>query len=261
MFRLPRLLAASFAIATQRQLAHRANLLVEASMAAIGTGAGVASLGIVFAQVQTLAGWRLTEALVLLGLYQVVSGLLATFVEPNLVWFAGKVTGGALDDLLLQPVPSLYLASLGTCAPWSLAPAATGLVVLAAGLAGLGAALTPGRLVAGVLLLLVGLVLGWAARVLMASLAFWAPGFDPSLLYNALWQLGRYPVGIYHPLARRLLTWVVPVAFIATFPAQALARGVPSALLAGGLAAAAGAVLAAILAWRAGLRRYTSATS
>jgi len=53
----------------------------------------------------------------------------------------------------------------------------------------------------------------------------------------------------------------VPVAFIATFPALALLRGVGPILLLAGPTAWFGAVLVTNLVWSAGVRRYTSATS
>ena len=135
------------------------------------------------------------------------------------------------------------------------------MVVLAIGLHESGAGLSPWGLLGWLLLLAVGIAITWASRVLLASLAFWAPHVTPDVLYGALWQFGRYPVSIYRQPIRFLLTYVVPVAFIATLPARALTRGADPRLLLGGLAAALGAVAATRLVWRAGLRRYTGATS
>ena len=261
MPRLPKLLVRIFVIALQRELSHRTNLIVQALLTGTGIAAGAATLLIVYRHVETLAGWSLHETLVLLGAYHVVSGLFQCFVEPNLVWFAAKVLRGELDDLLLQPVPSLFMASLGTSQPWSLAEALLGLVVMALGMAGLGSAITAANAAACALLLLAGVAIAWAARVILASLAFWAPGIEPTVLYSAFWQLGRYPVTIYHTLVRRFLTYVVPVAFISTLPARALTRGAELSLLAIGLVAAVSAVVLAHLIWHAGLGRYTSATS
>jgi ABC-2 type transport system permease protein len=255
-----KLLLGIVAISIQRELAHRANLLFEALLALFGTAAGLLALRIVYTQAEALAGWRLEEAIVLLGMYQLVSGLLATFVEPNLAWFAGKVISGELDDLLLKPVPSLLMASLGGCQPWALLQVALGIVIVGAA-APLETQITATGALSALLLLLAGAVIAWATRVLLASLAFWAPGVEPTVLYSAFWQLGRYPVDIYHPIVRGLLIYLVPVAFVGSIPARALTRGADPALLGLGLAAALGTVLLAQAVWRLGLRRYTSATS
>lgn len=259
--RLLRIFGRILSIAVQRKLAHRANLVFEGILTTLSVAAGIAAVAIVFTHTHSLAGWSMPEILVLLGMFQVVSGLLATFVQPNLSWFAEKVTGGQLDAILLQPVPSLFSASLGTCEPWSLYQVGLGLAVIGMGAAPLRNDLTFGDASVALVLLAAGTIIAWASRVLLACLAFWAPGVEPTVFYGALWELGRYPINIYHPLVRRLLTYVVPVAFISTIPAQALTRGVSPALLVGGVVAAAAATWLAVSAWNAGLRRYTSATS
>jgi ABC-2 type transport system permease protein len=68
-------------------------------------------------------------------------------------------------------------------------------------------------------------------------------------------------VGIYPGWLRLLLTWIVPVGFITTVPAEALAgQASPASLLAGAVLAV-GLVTAASLLLRVSLRRYSSASS
>ncbi len=259
--RLPRLFAAIFAFSLLRELTFRAQFVFQVLMTATGIAAGLAALGLVYTRTATLGGWSEGEAIVLLGTYSMVSGVLATFIEPNLAWFAEGVRSGKLDDILLKPVPSMFLASLGTAAPLGLAQVVLGIGLVGGGLRQSDVRLTLGGVLGWLLLLAAGTAITWASRVALASLAFWAPAVTPDVLYGAFWQLGRYPVSIYHPALRALLTYVIPVAFVSTFPARALTRGADPALLTQGIAAALAAVWAVRVAWRAGLRRYTSATS
>lgn len=261
MFRLPLLFAAIVSLSLRRESAFRANLLFSLLMTLVGAAASLAALGILSTQTQRLGGWSIGELIVLLGSYETVGGLLATFIEPNVAWFAGQVKSGKLDALLLQPAPSLFMATLGTCAPLGLTQVVMGLGIVAGGLRMLGATPSLGGALGWLLLLGVGVTLTWASRVLLAITAFWSPALTPDVLYGALWQLGRYPVSIYRPAVRALLTYVVPVAFVATYPARALTHGANPVLVAQGAVAAGLAVAAVGLTWRAGLRRYTSATS
>ena len=262
MARLLRLEVGIVSISVQRELAHRTELLFQTLMTAAGIAGAVGALAVVYAHVEQLAGWRFGEAIVLLGVYQVLSGLLHAFVEPNLAWFAeDKVKGGHLDDVLLRPVPSIFAVSFGSCRPLALADALLGAGIVAGGVLALGADVTLAGALAAGLLVLVGAAVAWALRLLLACLAFWAPSLELSVLYFGVWQLGRYPVDVYAPWVRALLTYVVPVAFVSTFPARALTGGAEPTMLLGGLGAAAGSVTVVCLVWRAGLRRYTSATS
>jgi ABC-2 type transport system permease protein len=259
--KLLRLFGAIFSVSLRRQLAFRANLIFQLLMTATGIASGLAALGIVYTQTNTLGGWGIGEAIVLLGVYQIVSGLLATFVEPNVAWFAGQVKGGKLDDILLKPVSSVFLVSLGSCAPLALSQVLLGIVVLGLGVQESGIVLTPWGVVGSSLLLGVGLVVTWASRVLVACIPFWAPSIELDVVYGALWQFGRYPVSIYQQPIRFVLTYVLPVAFISTFPARALTHGASMPLLLVGGSVALGMIATVRGVWNAGLRRYTSATS
>jgi len=256
-----RLFGAIFSLSLRRSLTFRMNLVFELVVSVLGIGAALAALALVFEQTSTLGGWSRGEAIVLLGTYQIVSGVLWTFIEPNVAWFQNQVTAGRLDDILLQPAPSIFLASLGSCSPLALSQVITGGIVLVVGLQDRGSAPDGAAVVAWLTLLVVGIALTWASRVFVASVAFWAPALSQDVLYSAVWQFGRYPVTMYRQPIRFALTWVVPLALVTTLPARMLTNGPDAVPLVAGPIAAIGAVVLVSLAWRAGLRRYTSATS
>ena len=111
------------------------------------------------------------------------------------------------------------------------------------------------------MLVVTATVIMWATRVIIAAVVFWAFGLSLDVVYDAIWQFARYPVQIYRQPLQLIFTYVLPVALIATVPAEALARGGGLGAVPIAIAIAAAACLAAGLVWRAGLRRYTSATS
>ena len=220
--RLFRIFSASFSLSLRRELSFRTNLLFELLKTATEIAAGILALGVVFGQTQTLGGWSFGETIVLLGTYQILSGILATFIEPNMTWFADQVKSGKLDEVLLKPVSSVFLVSLGSCAPLALSQVIMGIGVILIGLVSLGMSVTLWNIVAWLILSIVGIAITWASRVLVASIALWSPGFDLDVVYGALWQFGRYPVSMYQQPIRFVLTWVLPVAFISTYPAHVL---------------------------------------
>jgi ABC-2 type transport system permease protein len=166
-----------------------------------------------------------------------------------------------LDDVLLKPVSSIFLTSFATSRPWSLVDVLMGCAVAVFGLASLDLAITVRGVFGCIGLVGVGAVAAWAIRLACATASFWAPGLELSVFWYAPWTLGRYPVDVYGRIARTALTYVLPVAFVSTFPARALTRGATADLLFGGLATAVIMSAAVGLLWRAALRRYVSATS
>lgn len=261
MLRVLRLMGGIVSISLQRDLAYRAEIFVRLGLSVLAAVGTIASLAAVYSHVERLAGWRFGEAVIVLGIFMIVNGLLLTFIEPNLEWFAEKLRTGMLDDVLLKPVPSIFLTSFATSRPWSLVDVLMGVIVAAYGLVSLGAPITAGGVAGSVALVCVGVIAAWAIRLACATVTFWALGLELSVFWYAPWTLGRYPVDAYGRVARTALTYILPVAFVSTFPARALTRGASAELLAAGLLTAVIMSAGVGLLWRAGLRRYTSATS
>lgn len=153
----------AFSLSFRRQLAYRANLVFELLVAVVGVVAGLAALAIVCTQTSQLGGWTEGEAIVLLGTLQVVSGVRATFIEPNVLWFAEQVKSGKLDDVLLKPVPSVFVATLGNCAPLALVQILVGLIVVGSGLNDLHARLSFAGVIAWLVLVGVAVVVAWSS--------------------------------------------------------------------------------------------------
>jgi ABC-2 type transport system permease protein len=261
MLRVLRLMGGIVSISLQRDLAYRAEILVRLGLSVVQAFATMVALGALYSRVDTLAGWTFGEAVLVLGMFLMVNGFILTFIEPNLEWFSEKLRDGMLDDVLVRPVSSIFLASFATSRPWALVDVLMGLLVAAFGVSRLDAPVTAGGFAAGVALVVVGMIAAWAIRLACATVSFWALGLELSVFWYAPWTLGRYPVDAYGRVARTFLTYVLPVAFVATFPARALTRGVSGSLLLGGAVAAVVTAGGVVLLWRAGLRRYTSATS
>jgi len=246
----------------RRSVAFRVNLVFDVLLAFTGLGTAIAAVLIVFTRADTLAGWSKAEFLVLIGTYQLITGLRTTFIDPNLSWFPETgIRDGRLDGYLLQPASSLFLSSLSLSSPLQLIQVVLGIGVLTWGVRAADRSPSAGGLVSWLVLVVAGIVVTWALSVLLACLAFWAPKLQLDVFYHSAWQLGRYPTDVFARPLRILLTYVFPMALIASIPSTALFRGPQPGVLIAGAAAAAGTAVLAALTWQAGLRRYTGATS
>jgi ABC-2 type transport system permease protein len=247
-------------MALRRTIAFRINLVFDILFALIGLGTLIATILVIFTKAQTLAGWTRSDALALIGTFQIMTGLKSTFLDPNLSWFPQNgVRNGKLDAYLLQPAPSLFLASLAQSGPLALIQ-----TLLGAGVIGIAMSTHPpgaDNVLVWLLLVVVGMAIAWAIGVLLACLAFWAPNLQLDVFYGSAWALARYPIDIYRRPLRLVLTYVFPLGLIATTPASALVHGPRSAVVIGSALGGTACVLLARLCWRAGLRRYTGATS
>ena len=112
------------------------------------------------------------------------------------------------------------------------------------------------------LLCLCGLVAIYALRFMLVTCAFWLVSVQNlhDLLHPAF-QVGQYPVAFFKGWARVVLTFIVPVAFATTFPAQALLGTLDPLLVPLGLLLAGATLYASHRFWQFAVRHYASASS
>jgi ABC-2 type transport system permease protein len=258
-------LIGSFARASaQNELAYRANFWINLLHSLLNLGTGVLGLVVLFGQVEIVHGWDQTATLGLLGVYLTVSALHKLFIGPSLDALAGmggEVWTGRFDFTLLRPVDVQFQASFRHWRPLALIDLVLGLGVL--GMAGLQLeqVMTFGRVFTFMIALGAGMIVLYAISLAFTGLVFWSPGFLFTWVFNGVFQMARYPVGLYPGWLRLVLTWVLPVGIMTTVPAQALTGELASEMLVGSVALAGALFIGASGLFRFGLRRYASASS
>lgn len=259
-----KLIGAFFKVSTQAEMAHRTNFFIRLLNSALNLGTGVLSLVVIFNQVETLKGWDLPSALALLGVYLLLGSLRGLFISPSLesvVGMDGEVWTGTFDFTLLRPVDKQFLISFRHWRIFALVDLVLALAVLGISIGMMGANLSLTDIAYFVLTLLGSVILLYAALLAFSALVFWNSGFLFTWIINDLFQLARYPVGLYPGWLRLVLTWVIPVGLMTTMPAQALAGTLTPGMLLLTLAFALSALFGASWLFRRGLRKYASASS
>jgi ABC-2 type transport system permease protein len=248
----------------QEEAAYPSNFYIGLLHSLLNLATGVLGVKVLFGQIEAVNGWDLNATLALLGVYLVMSALQSLFLGPSLETLAGmegEVWTGQFDFTLLRPVDTQFLASLRKWHPFALLDLALGLGVLGVAVTQLSQALTVTRVVAFLVTLGTGLTILYAILLAFAGLVFWSPGVLFTWVWDGLFQMARYPLGLYPGWLRLVLTWVVPVGMITTVPAQALTGAASLEMLAGSAGLAAALLLGASALFRLGLRRYASASS
>jgi len=258
-------LVGSFARASaQNELAYRANLWISLLYALLNIGTGILGLMVLFGQVETVRGWDLPATLALLGVYLTVGALRGLFIGPSLEALSGmdgEIWSGRFDFTLLRPVNTQFLASLRYWRPLALMDLALGLGVLGVAVVRLGQSMTLARLLAFLVALIAAVTILYAILLALTALVLWSPGFLFTWAFDAVFQMARYPVGLYPGWLRLVLTWVIPVGVMTTTPAQALTGAISPGMLLGSVALAVALFVGASALFRFGLRRYASASS
>jgi ABC-2 type transport system permease protein len=244
------------------EFAYRGNLVVQILYSSIGVCGSLAFLAVVFARTETLSGWSPPEMLALWGVFYVLTGLLGTVVQPSLQLFMEDVRQGTFDFTLLRPGDAQVLASLKQVEVWKLVDVGLGIGLLMVALDQLGTRVGPGLAAAFLIALVAGGATIYSCLLLLATLTFWFIRVDNALIvFLTFWEAGRWPVQVYPPWLRATLTFLIPVAFATTVPAEALRGQLTPLMLVGAVTLAGALVGVARWFWCRGIRHYSGASA
>ena len=192
----------------------------------------------------------------------VASGFLLVAIWPNVQAIIQHVRTGTMDFILTKPLNSQWYATLSRFKFESGSSILTGFLLIGYALIRLGITPDAGRMLLFVLLVLGGLVILYSLLTLVVTFSFWVVEVDQvtELIYVLL-ETGRYPASAMPQPLRTLITYVIPIAFISTVPAEVLLGRVTTAAVWLCWAFSAGLLALSIWFWRVGVRHYGSASS
>ncbi len=257
-----RLLWTFFRIGVMGETQYRVNFAIQLFQSLLGLVTALAGLAVVFAYTDTLGGWGPNEVLALVGVYILVGGVIGVVIQPSMEEFIESVREGTLDFTLTKPEEAQLLVSIQDVDIWEVLNIVLGLGVLGVALGRLGETVGPAQAAAFGVMLLAGGVIVYSFWLILATLSFWFLRVENILvIFQSVYEAGRWPVSIYPGWLRFGLTLIVPVAFAVTVPAEALTGRLdwPTAMAA--VALAAGLLVVSRLVWRVGLRRYSGASA
>ncbi len=255
-----RVLALFLRLSLAAEMEYRANFFLGLLSSALTLLGALFGLLLLYQGGYRPGGWAMEEALLVLSAFTLLQGLASSLLAPNLNRIVEYVQQGTLDFVLLKPIDPQFWLSFRSFSPWGVGDFLLGLGLLlwAGGRLGFG-------LWDHLLFLLLWAVAGvvlyglWFA---LASTSIWfVKIYNVTEVLRGLLEAGRFPIGAYPALYRVFFTFVVPVAFLTTVPAElVLGRGGMGAGL--GLMGVALLTLGlARLVFLRALRDYASASS
>lgn len=220
------------------------------------------SVRVYFFHADSIAGWTYNELLIVMGLFFTLNGFRQMVLEPNLSRMSEYVRLGTLDFILTKPVNSQFMVSLRNLGVFNWSDPILGLGLVVVGLARLGRVPSPADLLLFAIMLIAALVLLYSLNLILQTLTIWLVNMDRAdALVMGLMESGRFPVHFYRGWLRGVLTVIIPVAFMTTFPAQMLLGELDWPWIVAGVAAAAALFVISSRFWAFALRSYTGASS
>lgn len=242
---------------------YRADFFVAVVNVGITFGTQLLGLSVIFGQTADLDGWTRDELLVLVGVHFLLSGVIGLVIQPSMQQMMEGIRLGTFDFTLTKPADSQLLASVQVVSPASITDVLLGVGVIGWACSRLDTAVSPLDVLIFVVMLVCGVVIVYSFLLLLSTCAFWFVKLDNILVIfsSVFGQAGRWPITIFPSWLRVVLTFVIPVGFAVTVPAQALTGGLDLLSAAVAVGVAVLFVVASRAFWFHALRHYTGASA
>lgn len=242
------------------ELEYRLNFLL-ASLGSLGSLAGsIFGVFLFYRGDYQFGGWSWEEALIVLGIFTLLQGVSSSLFIPNLNRIVQQVQQGTLDFVLLKPINSQFWLSTRVFSPWGIPDMICAVVLIGYGGSRLGVGL--GAYLAALLPVVLGIVSLYSLWFMLGSTSIWfVKIYNVTEVLRGLVEAGRFPMVAYPAAYRFFFTFVVPVAFLTTIPAEVLLGRTDWSWALGSVGLAMALLWASDRFWRFALRFYTSASS
>ena len=256
-------------IGVANEFQYRANFFIQLLQSLISLGVGLVGLSLVFSYTSQLNGWSQPELLAVMGVFTLMGGVIQSSIQPNMERLANEIQQGTLDFALTKPTDGQVIVSVREFRFWRLVDVAVGLVVIGIAIREMqnGSCSTCGQLgivqgLAFLLALILGGIMIYCFWLILSSVAFWVIRVDQIVnLFEGVYAAGRWPVTIYPEWLQVGLTFLVPVAFSVTVPAEALTGRLTVPNLLGAVGLTVGLMVLARIIWRLGIKHYAGASA
>jgi ABC-2 type transport system permease protein len=249
-------------IGIQNEMQYRVNLFIQLGQSLIALATGLIGLWLVFSHTTELNGWSQSELLMVMGIFILMGGVINSAIQPNMTRLLDEIQQGTLDFALTKPADAQALISVREFRLWSLTDVIVGILVLSYGVYHYQGSVGISQSLAFMIVMLLGSILIYCFWLIITSTAFWIIRVDDIVnLFQGVYAAGRWPVTIYPRWLQAGLTFIIPVAFAVTIPAEALTSRLTPTIVLGTVLLTIFFIIAARFIWRLGLKNYSGASA
>lgn len=219
-------------------------------------------IDITFRHTGNIAGWSKGEMLVILALSRLIEGTMSVLFSNNIMQLPELVSRGNLDLYLTKPLPVKFNIAFRSISVHNIGNVVMGICLLFYAFSLLPEYPSLLALLTFVLLATAGITIFYALLIITAALVFWMERLEALWGFLVLFSEPlTVPFDVFPRTSRVALTYLIPIAFVVFVPAQTLTGRLMWWQVPLALSLMSIFLLLAHLVWRAGLRRYSSASS
>ncbi|BDU49495.1 ABC transporter permease [Haliovirga abyssi] len=224
---------------------------------------GIIFIYLIFQRIPNLNGWSFYQVMFIYGFAQLPRGLDHMFTD-NLWALSGRIVAkGEFDKYLLRPINPLFHLIAEVFQPDAFGEIIVGIFLVAVAAGKLGISFSILNILFFILVIVFSTIVYTSIKIIFASLAFWIK-YSQAIVYMvySLSDFAKYPIKIYAGWLQKILTFIIPFAFTAYFPAGYFIGKINFVYAAiGTVLAGVLSFMVAYLVWLQGIKVYESSGS
>lgn len=210
--------------------------------------------------VNSIAGYSIWQMVLFYATFNLVD-IVPQALFREVYRFRSYVVQGEFDFILIKPFSPLFRSLMGGSDILDIP-----MIILSIGLVVISilniSHVTSSGITLYAILVANGLIISLAFHIFTLCVGILTTSVDHAIMvYRDLTQLGRFPVDIYLEPIRGILTFVIPIGIMMTFPAQALMNLLNPQLILVSFAFSFAFLFASLKFWKYAITRYQSASS
>ncbi len=260
MLRLHRIFVAQY---MKNLMEYKVDFLTGAISFLLGQVVQIAFIGIIFSQIPSLLSWEFEEILFIYGFSLIPKGI-DHLLFDNL-WSVGYfiVRKGDFDKYLTRPINSLFYVIAEKFCVDAFGELFIGIILIVYSAIKLKLTITWYMIPLFLVAVVFATLIYTAIKIATSAISFWtkASGHITHMFYMTN-DFSKYPTTIYNKFVRTFITYVIPFAFTAFYPASYFLSGENVLFCIGGTVVASTVLfLISIFIWNIGIKAYESAGS
>lgn len=213
------------------RMAYRGDFIMSMFIMMIVEFSGPVITMIIYGNGASFPGWDMNEVLLLQGIFLLSRGISFPFFM-GIVWNTiGRVQEGTFDLLLIKPRSILLMSIVTAFDSEDLGKLIGGILVLRMALKRLPEQ-PLSHWISFFILFLFSIILMFGFALFMAGLGIvWIGNYRIYEIFMSVMDFGMYPKSIFTKTFQSILTYIIPVSLLASYPASALLGNVDKNVL------------------------------
>lgn len=259
-FRIHRIFTAQ---ALKRMMEYKGDFLIGVVGFIFSQVINIAYLWIIFDNIPDLMGWTFNQIVFIYGFSLIPKSIDHLFTDN--LWKVGHfiVAKGDFDKYLTRPLHTLFHVIAEDFQPDAFGELIVGILLICSSIGQVGILWSPVKVLLAILVIPFAVLIYTAIKTGTAALALWIKrSGNVTYMFYMVNDFAKYPTTIYNEFVKAIITYVIPFAFTAYYPAKYILTGENPLFNIGGTVFF-GIVLSviAVLIWNKGINAYESAGS